>query len=336
MTVSASPSDLACRIASERWGLDAKAEELVGWADSNFLLRTSDGRRYVLKISPSGIKREALTTQLSALLHLTTGELAPLVPGVVPTLGGRVVAKIEEIVDGPRWARLLTYLEGTPLVRIQARPPELLTEIGRTLAKLDVELSGFDHSGAHKTHQWDLLTSTDLARFSHHIDGLERRGLVEAHLDRFAGEVVPRRDELEHGVIHNDANDYNLLVSMDEDGPRLSGIIDFGDLLSTAVISELAIALAYLMLDREDPLADAGAVISGFHAERPLPPLEQELLPSLVLARLCASVLNSAHARHHDPDNVYLQISDAPMWRLLERFGSTEEFLTTTVEAACR
>ena len=84
-----------------------------------------------------------------------------------------------------------------------------------------------------------------------------------------------------------------------------------------------------------DAFADAGAIIRGYNSVRPLTALERELLPELVLGRICSSVLHAAHGASRDPDNEYLQISAAPMWRLLELLTSRRTDLSRAVETAC-
>jgi Ser/Thr protein kinase RdoA (MazF antagonist) len=329
-------TDRARRLAAELWGLRAESTRLGGWEDSNFLLHTTGGDAFVLKISPPGTPREVLENQASVLLHLASGELAELIPRIVPTTRGAVVGRVESGDEGPRWARLLTYLEGRPLVELDDRPPRLLSEIGRALAMLDLELARFEHPATRMTHEWDLMATPELAPFARHISDPARRAVVESGLDRFASVVLPRRDELESGVIHGDANDHNLLVVSDGEGLRLSGIIDLSDLLACPIIADLAICVAYLTLDRKDPVADAGRIIGGYHGIRPLTSLERELLPDLATGRVLSSVLHAAHGLHRDPDNHYLQISAPPMWRWLESLGADGMSpLTRAVEAAC-
>ena len=337
MTISTESltTDRAERLASELWGLSADATRLGGWEDSNFLLRTPAGDSFVLKISPPEIPREVLENQASMLLHLSTGDLAALVPRVIPTSRGSVVGRFEDGEEPVRWARLLTYLEGRRLVEFEDRPPRLLNEIGRTLATLDLELATFDHPATRGTHEWDVMATPDLAPLARHIADPARRALVESRLGRFASVVLPQRENLEHGIIHADANDHNLLVTSHDGDLRLAGIIDFSDLLASPIIADLAIALAYLTLDRNDPVADATLIIRGYHSVRPLTALERELLPELATARVCGSVLFAARGLHREPDNAYLQISAAPMWRWLERMATSDPHpLNHAVDAA--
>lgn len=329
------PKSIAA-LAAEIWELRAEVAPLGGWEDSNYRLRTDDGRSFVLKVAPVTTRRETLENQASLLEHLASSKLSALVPQVVPTLAGRTLHRVETREGTTRWARLLTYLEGQRLLDIDERPPRLHDEIGRALAGLDLALKTFDHPATRSTHEWDPMATPDLAHMVRDIGDPALRTMVKAHLDRFSSVVLPLRGELEDGVIHSDANDHNLLIRTAAESPRLAGIIDFSDALISPVVADLGICLAYLMLDRTDPFADAAHLIRGYNAVRPLTTLERELLPDFVLIRICTSVLHAAHGFAREPDNNYLQISAAPMWRLFETLETTAaDRFPQTVEAAC-
>jgi Ser/Thr protein kinase RdoA (MazF antagonist) len=138
--------------------------------------------------------------------------------------------------------------------------------------------------------------------------------------------------KLRRGVIHGDANDHNVLSTTD----RMTGLLDFGDMVHSAIVCDLAIALAYAMLGERDPLAAAGAVIRGYHRHNPLTVSEQLALDGLVRARLAASLCYAAHNKIRDPDDPYQVVSEAGVRALFERLeayprGAAEE----TVRVAC-
>ena len=112
---------------------------------------------------------------------------------------------------------------------------------------------------------------------------------------------------LRPGVIHGDANDHNVLAS----AGRMTGLLDFGDMVHSAIVCDLAVALAYAMLGERDPLAAAGAVIRGYHRHNPLNRSEQLALDVLVRARLAASLCYAAHNKIREPDDPYQVVSEA-------------------------
>jgi len=315
---TATPED-AERIARDRYGLDTSATELPAEFDRNFLLDAGDGRRFVLKISPRDAEPAVVRSQVAILDFLAGTELRGLFQRVRPALdGGRLIE--DRVADGStHLVRLLSYLEGFPASGMRRRSTGLLGELGATLARLDRELESFDHPGAHREHVWDLTRVLELARFLPFIEDPRRRRMIEALLDRFRSRVVPHLSQLRRGVIYNDANDDNLLVSsLDPETARLAGLIDFGDMVHTITVSEPVIAAAYMMLGADDPLANAAAVVSSYDAVHPLTVLERSLVFDLIVARWCASVLMSSEARSREPDNRYLLVSSEPVWRMLE------------------
>ena len=81
---------------------------------------------------------------------------------------------------------------------------------------------------------------------------------------------------LRFSVIHNDANDYNVLVS---GSPQtVSAILDYGDVVHSATVCNLAVALAYVMLDKRDPITAAAQVVSAYQESFPLSENEIDVL----------------------------------------------------------
>src|SRR4051794_8119195 len=132
----------AARLARDLFGLDATATALPGERDLNFRL-DAEGRRYVLKLHR---KRADLALEDAVLEHLRDE------PGVPHILGTK---------DTPEHTvRLLSWLDGRPW----ADAPGDLESLGRTVARIDARLKGFEHPDLHRPHRWDLRNAAGLPR----------------------------------------------------------------------------------------------------------------------------------------------------------------------------
>ena len=121
-------------------------------------------------------------------------------------------------------------------------------------------------------------------------------------------------------MIHNDANDNNIVVSDDLQQPEVTALIDYGDAIYTQIINDLAVTIAYAVMNHPDPLAAALPIVAGYHKAFPLKEDELALLHTLVAMRLIISVTKSAINKKQEPDNTYLLISEKPAWELLEKW----------------
>ncbi|HEX6818613.1 MAG TPA: aminotransferase class III-fold pyridoxal phosphate-dependent enzyme [Ktedonobacterales bacterium] len=332
----------ASHIAESQYGAPGSARLLPGEFDQNFYLRTSDGQEFVLKISPATQDRTVLDLQNRALEHLATHASTLQLPRVAPTNTGEYIATITDTSGTPHAVRLLTYVPGKVLAQVRPHSPELLRSLGSLLGTLDRALLNFAHPAARRTLKWDLAQAMWIHEYLGYIADSDRRALVQRFLRLFEEVALPALPALRASVIYNDANDYNVLVN----GPspqerRVTSVIDFGDIVHTAMVCEPAIACAYAMLghslmDKPDPLSAAAHVVAGYSSALALEGPELAVLYPLILARLCISVTNSAYQQAVDPANTYLQVSDAPAWALLERLSDVSPQLAHyTFRQAC-
>ena len=306
----------AAQIAAAYYGLHADAEALPSERDQNFLLRDPSGRRFVLKIANSQEALEVLDMQNRALEFLAGADTGLEWPKVVPTLSGNRVVPVEGAGGGAFFVRLLTWVEGVCFASLQTHSLSLLASLGKALASMDLALAGFTHPAARRVLHWDLRQAA-LARPYLELVSAPQRELVEPLLQ--AGESV-NWSALPASIIHADANDYNVLV--DAAGTRVVSLLDFGDMVWSATVCNLAVALAYVMLDRQDPIAAAAAVVEAYHQVRPLAPAELAALYTLASTRLAMSVLYAAGQQRLAPGNEYLNISNRPAWDLIGRLAS--------------
>jgi Ser/Thr protein kinase RdoA (MazF antagonist) len=99
------------------------------------------------------------------------------------------------------------------------------------------------------------------------------------------------------------------------------GLIDFGDLVHSAVVCDLAIAMAYAMLDKPEPVAVGGAIARSYHARLPLQEAEIDVLYALVGARMSMSMCYAAYNARAKSGDAYQQVTAAPAWQLLQKLA---------------
>jgi Ser/Thr protein kinase RdoA (MazF antagonist) len=123
--------------------------------------------------------------------------------------------------------------------------------------------------------------------------------------------------QLPRSVIHGDANDYNVLV--DPERMTVSGLLDFGDMVYSYTVAELAIAVAYVVLDQPRPRAAAAKIVKGYTSEFALLDEELEAVWPLALLRLALSACMAAYQQRQQPENEYLRISQRAIEQNLPR-----------------
>ncbi|MGH3420749.1 MAG: phosphotransferase, partial [Streptosporangiaceae bacterium] len=114
-------------------------------------------------------------------------------------------------------------------------------------------------------------------------------------------------------LVHNDFSPDNTLIS--PDGSRACGIIDFGDATVTALVNDLAIAVANMLGDGPDPFGPGLDLIAGYHAVTPLAAAELSLLPDLILGRVVARIIISEWRAERFPENRAYVLRNTPRAR---------------------
>jgi 4-aminobutyrate aminotransferase-like enzyme/Ser/Thr protein kinase RdoA (MazF antagonist) len=298
-------ADQAARIAAELYGVEGTASQLGSERDQAFLL-DDGGQGAVLKISNRAEDESVLELEEAAIAHV-----AAVDPGL-PVAG---LLEPRAAFEGHQ-VRLFERLHG--------RKPEpdlgdsALREIASVHARLCLALRSFFHPAAGRELLWDAHAAPRLRPLVEEIPDPGRRGLAERALERFAERVLPEWERLRAQVVHGDFNLDNLLL---DERDRVTGILDFGDCCHTALVADVAVALASLLRGRgpRDAFRVARIAVDGFQSRLPLEPLELELLGDLVSARLTAIVSISAWRSGRFPENAaYIEAWDDDSWRLLE------------------
>jgi 4-aminobutyrate aminotransferase-like enzyme/Ser/Thr protein kinase RdoA (MazF antagonist) len=327
----------AVRLARELYGLETSARALPGEYDDNFHLTSADGHAFVLKVMHPARERSFIDLQCRALTHLAQRAPQLPLPRVTPNRSGEQFTSIAAADRSTRLVWLLTFVRGTVLAEVRPHTPELLGDLGRFLGDMDAALQSFAHAAAHRELKWDSSRAGWIKDYVKHIAGSKRRALVGKFLALYETEVTPVLPRLRRSVIHGDANHHNVLVSDPWPQPRrVVGVIDFGDVHHGLTASEPAIAAAYAIFGKEDPLQAAAAIVAGYHGAFSLHEVELSVLFALIGARLAVSVTNSAHCKTLKPDDPYVTVSEAPAWKALERLAKIHpRFAHYTFRAAC-
>mgnify|MGYP003325295106 CR=1 FL=1 len=319
-TPSISPSD-AERIALEVYGLDVQAIVMPSERDKTFRLTSADGSSFVMKVSNKLDPLDLLEAQTqSAELALAAG-----VP--VQALHRALTGEKIPTVDG-HFVRVLDFIPGVLLGDVTPKTTELRVDVGRKVGALARSLSSYDHPAAHREFYWDIAQAgTVLTNGREFVTDPDRRALLDSIIERWTSNIEPRMKRLRHAVIHGDANDNNLVVDPgNPDDPfgryvQIAGILDFGDLVYSAVINDVAVAASYHVHDADDPIGVVADIARGFDQEYPLTEGEIELLWDLVTMRLSMSAVNAAVQSTQRPGDPYLTIDEESSWVALTRIA---------------
>jgi Ser/Thr protein kinase RdoA (MazF antagonist) len=280
------------------------ARRLPSERDLNFLLTDRSGHHSVLKIANASEARVFLEAQNAVMDYLSERV----------SFCQRVIGDIAEF-EG-HFVRVVTYIPGVPLAEIKPHTPGLLQDLGQKLGQLSRALADFDCPAVHRDFHWDLANGNRIINeYAPLIEDADLRELVLKC--RFEPQT-----ELRRSVIHGDANDYNVLV--DPETMTVSGLIDFGDMVYSYTVGDLAIGIAYVVLEKDDPREAAAEVISGYQTEFGLLDEEREALWPLVRLRLAMSVSMAAHQQREQPENKYLGISQKAIQKTLPRICTDE------------
>ena len=313
-------TDQASSLAANLYNLHATAEGLPSERDQNFLLTTTSGEKFVLKISNSLEDEALLTAQSDAMMHVA--ERVSFCQRLVPNVEGRI---LERVTSGgeTNLIRVATYLPGLALGKTHEHSAHLLRDLGYKLAHLDVALLDFDRTAIHRSFHWDLANwQAVIDTHSELITDQSLRAMVLNYAKGFDTDVAPVLPGLRTSVIHGDTNDYNVLINNERS--EVVGIIDFGDMVYSYTVGDLAIALAYVVLNNASPMSAAVQVFAGYHQVLPLNEDEIAAVWGLMIMRLCMSVCIAAYQQQQRPDNEYLDISQQAIRLVLPKLLAIE------------
>ncbi|MGA0372545.1 MAG: aminotransferase class III-fold pyridoxal phosphate-dependent enzyme, partial [Paracoccaceae bacterium] len=230
---------------------------------------------------------------------------------------------------------VIDHLPGQCYAESSVKTETLAHQLGQVLATTAMALRDFHDDHLKRDFKWDLMQGDWIID---HLDAVRddnRRKLISDILAEFTRRKAAL-NTLDMQVVHNDANDYNILVKGTLSEPReISGLIDFGDMCIAPRVCDLAIAAAYIVLDHPKPEQMLIALVAGYHMISELTPKEVDLIWPLLRMRLAVSLVNSTMMAFEKPDDPYVTISQEPAWRFLEEVQINAKMITARLRAAC-
>jgi len=276
-------------LLERHYDLDGRLQPLATEKDDTFRLRT-DSTDYLVKVSPPEEAQAVVGLQTAAMRFLEVAAPELPVQRVKLTVAGSDSVVIETNDGRSRVLRVFDFVEGA--LWAQANPDgEQLAKVGEILGRVDVALEAFAHPADQRELVWDIRRFRQLTALVEHTPDAEHRRLAEGVFRLFEATIVPRLNDLETQVIHGDYSPFNVVVD-DQSDDYVTGVIDFGDTMRSAVIFDPAVALANLVGRKPDqPWRDACAFVAGYERARPIKDRELPLLPVAAMARLTLRAL---------------------------------------------
>lgn len=289
-------------------------KKLDGYDNLNYRITTSDDSYIYKTYQYSEVSFDMVKAENDTLLFLQS-DFEKEIPKPIPFKDGSYLGTFS-INEQPLICRMLSFLEGDFLGDV-SHSAQIMESLGTFLAELDLKLKEFkNYTIQSRQWEWDLQYFDFNRKYLTDITDATGRNIVRYFFNQFEENVIPLFPELRKQIIHNDANEWNVLVQQN----KVTGIIDFGDLAHSFLINELAIAITYTCYDKENPLEWAVLLIKSYHQKLPLEAKEISILYYLIAARLCTSVCNSAHAKKVNPANSYASVSEQSAWKMLYRW----------------
>ena len=206
----------------------------------------------------------------------------------------------------------MKYINGTFLKDIDYNK-NLLFRLGNFLGRFDLALAGYDHPAAHRSFVWNVLSVNELSILIN--KNRNDKKIINHYLNLFNNEVLSHDDHLQKAIIHNDGNDHNIIINTNG---KISGIIDYGDMIYSYRASEPAVCMAYVAIEEENPFPFIASILKGYNEVNPLNKYELNSIIYLMCIRLCISITMAVYRKKLFPKNEYLIVSEMKSRKFLK------------------
>lgn len=319
----------ATGIASGMFDVQGTLTRFATEKDDTFRVDARDGRRYVLKIANPHEPIEEIDLQLQVLAHIEREHPRLPVPRVLRNKDGATLTTFTDRAGQVRHARLLSFVDGTPLDSVDSTATER-EQVGAILARLRLATAEFSHPADSRSLAWDVRHLLTLAPLLEGVTDAGQRALLEHGINRYAS-IQPRIDNLRFQVVHNDFSRSNIVVQPGHTD-FVTGIIDFGDIVRTAIAIDVSTALLNQLPAGDavrmenDIFLNGRDLLRGYLRIADLTDEELSLLPHLTMGRVITRALLTTWRARIFPDNArYILRNTRQGWAQLNWFLNRSE-----------
>ncbi|MEQ9412198.1 MAG: phosphotransferase, partial [Cyclobacteriaceae bacterium] len=113
-------------LIASTYHLKGSIKELPGEIDLNFLVTTSEKRKYTFKVANTAEKQDNLEFQNSMMLHLIAKNMGLEIPEVIYSAKKNLITATKDKQGRERLIRLMTWVEGRPFATVNPHSEQLL------------------------------------------------------------------------------------------------------------------------------------------------------------------------------------------------------------------
>ena len=286
--------------------------------DINFLIKLKNAPSFVLKISNPEESKEFLLLQDFILDNLNKRNS---IKSFVPTKIHKTINTYSDLLGRLCYVRILHFFEGKMYALVKHNE-HLEKSLGSMLGNLSNELKNLNNPAAFREFEWDpsniLLIQKNLKLFKD-----KKKDILLTNINEHNFFVKNNIKKLRYSLTHGDANNYNLVVKKNE----VVGLLDYGDMIYAPTINDLAVALSYALMNKNDLYSSLKNIVIAYHNKFSISFDEIFSLITLVKARLSITVVMAEKQRKKFPDNNYLSISEKDAWKLLYKLNDINPYL---------
>ncbi len=308
------------KIVLELYGVEGEISPLVAFEDQNALIKTSNDR-FVFKIANKRWPIEFLQMQHDVMEHLSRAAPDLKFSRAIETKDGKTIT----IIDGFA-VRMLTFLKGDMLTNTP-RSPDLYHDVGRFLGQYSSAMKTYNNPAADRPDDlWNLDNVIACKDYLCDVIDEDARERITRLFVVYEKDILPKVAKFRKAVIHGDANEQNFLINPDQP-TKISGLIDFGEMIYGSQVNDLAICLAYSLLGEDDIEMASQKIIAGYCQEFTLEESELEIIYDLAAMRLVTNITMTSHDAKKFPDNQYILISQKFARDLLKKLEQKKYIL---------